>query len=51
LCQLKHYKDETMHLALNVFDIVLESGKIANLKKDLLPLLIVTSVILAAKIE
>ena len=51
LCKLKNYKNETMHLALNIFDIILGSERMSNLDLQTLPLIIVTAVILAAKIE
>ncbi len=51
LCQKKKYKQETIHLALNVFDTVLESGCLPKFSEDTMPLLLLTSVILAAKVE
>ena len=51
LCQMKNYRSETMHLALNIFDIVLRSERLSDIQLKNLPILIVTVVILAAKIE
>lgn len=51
LCFQKNYKEETIHLAISVFDKVLSLSKMQNLQADTLPLLLVTCVIIAAKVE
>jgi hypothetical protein len=53
LCHHKQYKQETMHLALNIFDRVLLSPSLQGYtsNRDSYPLLMVTCVILGAKIE
>ena len=51
LCKLKNYKQETMHLAINVFDRCLSCPYLGGITNESLPLLYVVCVIIAAKIE
>ena len=50
LCIQKGYRQETLHLAINIFDMALEAT-FDTIKKDQLPLYIVSCTILAAKME
>ena len=50
LCKEKNYRKETLFLAINIFDRVV-SQTYVFLKKEQLPLLYATSVLLAAKME
>lgn len=50
LCEQKGYRQETLHLAINIFDMAL-STSYESIKKDQLLLYVVSSTILAAKME
>ena len=50
LCKLKNYRQETLHLAISIFDRILHSH-FHLISKEKLILLVVSSVILGAKME
>ena len=50
LCEQKGYRQETLHLAINIFDMALDAT-FETIKKEQLPLYIVCCTILAAKME